>query len=82
MTRHSTSPTSGQVDAAFVRVVFAGMSAAVGNTRPLTHRVSAGSLEIAIRQVKSQTVLGSTFGLARLQQKTRSRKLGKVESAF
>ena len=82
MARHGTSSASRQVDAALVRVVFAGMSAAVGNTHPLTHFVSAGSLEIAIWQVKSRNVLDSALGLARLQQKTRSRNLGKVGSAF
>lgn len=72
MARHDTPSAPRQVDAAFICVVFAGMPAPICNSRPVTHRVSAGPLELAMLQVKCQIVLGQTFGIVRLQQNTRS----------
>ncbi len=82
MACHGTSLAPGQVDAAFVCVVFADMPAPIGNSHPVTHCVSAEPLELAMLQIKSRNVLGPTFGLPRLQQTTRARSQGKVGSAF
>ena len=82
MARHGTPSAPRKVGTAFICVILAGVPAPIGDPRPVTHPDSSGSVKSAKLQAESRNVLSPTFGLARLQQKTRSRNQEKVGSAF
>ena len=81
MTCQGTPSASRQVDAAFVTVILAGMPAQIYHPRPFAHRISAESVSATL-QIELRYVRSLTLGLARLQQKTRSRSKEKVGSPF
>ena len=83
MACQGTSSAPRQVGDTFISVVFADMPAPIGNPHPVTHPDQAESLKRAISQVESGNLLGLSFGIARLQQETRSKSQEKSgECAF
>lgn len=81
MARHGTPSTSESVDVA-VSVVLAGMPAPIGNPHQITHCEQQDHKNQRCCRLNFEKKLGLPFGLAMLQQKTRSRSQEKVGSAF